>query len=314
MSPASATLSALDATVQLTAEVRDQNGQPLTDAIIDWESSADSVAVVDSSGLVRAAGNGEAFIAASMSVGTAAPVTSAITVRWVVGTVSVSPSAQSLTTGDTVRLAAEGFDGNGHAVRGAVFSWSSSDSAVAMVDTLGLVTAAQPGAAVISAASGSAKGYMELDVLAPEPISIYVTPAVVVLAVVGDSVRLVSEVRDLLGRVLAPATVYWSSSHPAVATVDSTGLVRGTADGVATISAQTGYAGGASHVAVGNQDRAALTRFYDATDGANWSRRDNWLTDAPLAEWHGLGVDARGRVSQLSLASNNIGGRITGGD
>ena len=30
-----------------------------------------------------------------------------------------------------------------------------------------------------------------------------------------------------------------------------------------------------------NADRAWLEALYEATDGDNWKRRDNWLTDAP---------------------------------
>ena len=30
-------------------------------------------------------------------------------------------------------------------------------------------------------------------------------------------------------------------------------------------------------------ESAALTALYEATDGANWTRNDNWLSDAPLA-------------------------------
>ena len=48
-------------------------------------------------------------------------------------------------------------------------------------------------------------------------------------------------------------------------------------------------------------DRAALIALYHATGGPNWRRRDNWLTDAPLEEWHGVSVDENGRVSSLEL-------------
>ena len=32
------------------------------------------------------------------------------------------------------------------------------------------------------------------------------------------------------------------------------------------------------------RDRAALEALYNATEGEDWARRDNWLTDAPLGE------------------------------
>ncbi len=58
ISPASAELSALGATVQLTAEVRDQYGQVMAAAAVAWSSGNASVATVDATGLVTAASNG----------------------------------------------------------------------------------------------------------------------------------------------------------------------------------------------------------------------------------------------------------------
>ena len=41
-------------------------------------------------------------------------------------------------------------------------------------------------------------------------------------------------------------------------------------------------------------DRLAVEAVYRATDGPHWLDNDNWLTDAPLADWHGVSVDAAG--------------------
>ena len=245
--PASATLSALDATVQLTADVRDQNGNSMTAATVEWTSSADSVAVVGTAGLARAADNGEATITAS--AGTVSG-TAAITVKQVTSTVSVSLFADTLVVGDTVRLAAEAFDENGHTVRGAVSSWSSSDSAVAAVDTRGLVTALSPGHAVISAASGPATGNMELVVTAPLPTAIKITPTMVALAALGDTVRLAAEVRDQRGRVIEGAAALWSSLDEAVVTVDSAGLVTAVGGGMPRVAATAGESVGTAAVSV----------------------------------------------------------------
>ena len=65
VTPANVQLVALGATEQLTAEVRDQNGQAMAGAAVSWASSAAAVATVSSSGLVTAAGNGTATITAT---------------------------------------------------------------------------------------------------------------------------------------------------------------------------------------------------------------------------------------------------------
>ena len=57
-------------------------------------------------------------------------------------------------------------------------------------------------------------------------------------------------------------------------------------------------------------DREILTRLYHVTGGANWRNSDNWLSDAPLKDWHGVGVDDDGRVTSLNLHYNNLTGVI----
>lgn len=59
-----------------------------------------------------------------------------------------------------------------------------------------------------------------------------------------------------------------------------------------------------------DSDRAALVAFYEATGGRNWTNRDNWLTDAPLGEWHGVETDSTGRVTTLDLQDNGLAGEI----
>ncbi len=131
MSPATHELTALGTTVQLSAEVRDQNARVMAGATVTWTSSASSVATVDASGLVTGVAAGTATITASTGSASGSAV---VTVTQSVASVEVSPSVDQLTAvGATVQLTAEAFDGNGHVVAGAEFSWETSDVAVATV-------------------------------------------------------------------------------------------------------------------------------------------------------------------------------------
>ena len=61
-------------------------------------------------------------------------------------------------------------------------------------------------------------------------------------------------------------------------------------------------------------DQAALEAFYAATGGASWTTGGSggmgeW-TGALAASWHGVTLDANGRVSGLSLNNNNLSGNI----
>ena len=62
-----------------------------------------------------------------------------------------------------------------------------------------------------------------------------------------------------------------------------------------------------------HSDKFALAALYEATDGANWGHNDNWCTDAPLSEWHGVIVDGSGRVTELNLNDNFLLFRSTPG-
>ena len=176
VAPATVRLPALGATEQLTAEVRDQNGNVMAGAAVSWASSAASVATVSASGLVTAVGNGEATITASAGEGEGSAV---VRVAQSAASVEVSPSAaEVIAFGATVQLIAEAFDANGHSVAGEEFSWESSDPSVATVDASGLVTAAAGGEATITASVGEAKGSAAIRVVELTGLEAYVTQAV----------------------------------------------------------------------------------------------------------------------------------------
>ena len=61
----------------------------------------------------------------------------------------------------------------------------------------------------------------------------------------------------------------------------------------------------------GPEQRAALVALYTATDGANWERNDNWLTDEPIGTWHGVFTNHYGHVIRLSLGHNKMRGPLT---
>ena len=297
VAPDSAALSALGDTVRLAAEVFDQAGRPLAGAVVAWTSADTMVARVDSAGLVTAVGNGTATVTAAAD---SASGSARVSVEQTVASLSVVPDSAALLVGDTVRLSAAAFDALGGEVAGAAFSWSSGDTLVATVDSAGLVTAAGGGSATITAASGEVSDSAAVTVRPPPP-SVIVSPAAAAVGP-GDTLRLVAEAFDENGRRVDDLSFAWSSSDGSVATVDASGLVRGVAEGAATITASAGDASGKSEITVAaDPDRAALVAFYNATDGPNWVNSENWLTDAPLGDWYGVETDGEGRVVALVM-------------
>ena len=65
-------------------------------------------------------------------------------------------------------------------------------------------------------------------------------------------------------------------------------------------------------------DRAALEAVYRATGGDDWTESDNWLSAAPLWDWHGVETNEQGRVTGLRLGGwvegedRHVGNGLTG--
>ena len=57
-------------------------------------------------------------------------------------------------------------------------------------------------------------------------------------------------------------------------------------------------------------DRVAIEQLSQNTNRSNWDNSANWLTDAPLGDWHGITTDANGMVAGIDLAGNNLTGFI----
>ena len=57
-------------------------------------------------------------------------------------------------------------------------------------------------------------------------------------------------------------------------------------------------------------ERDILIAFYKATNGDNWTNRDNWCSEQPLDTWYGVRM-VDGRVTELMLDDNNLTGVAT---
>ena len=57
-------------------------------------------------------------------------------------------------------------------------------------------------------------------------------------------------------------------------------------------------------------DRAALVAFYNATGGPHWRNNSNWLSEAPIGEWQGITIDARGHATVPVLDDSQSTGQV----
>lgn len=396
VTPASVTMEAIGDTVRFTADVRDQTGQPMTRAQVNWLSDDRFVASVNVFGKTTATGNGTATITASVG---GVSGSAAVTVEQHVAAIEVSPDSSVLVVGEALPLEAAIVDANGHAVDGAPVAWESSDTAVARVDGTGRVTAVGLGQALIVAVSNDVTAEVAVTVLTP-PASVTIAPEAIEFASLGDTTSLSARALDSEGEEIAGLAIAWSSADTSVATVDSLGRVvsvdNGTVDitaerasvaavatvhiaqvatslevlpaidtvavgdsialtalaadanghpiapraappfqwlssvpevvavdgggriaalapGVTSVTASTGDLEATASLTVEPTAvfaKRVLTSFFYATVGSNWARSDNWLSDMPLQDWYGLTVDDNGRITSLQLRRNGLAGSI----
>ena len=133
--------------VPLDAVTRIFNGDPRTGVPINWTSDNAQVATVDAAGVVTGVGPGKANITATSGAATA--TTAVSVVKNNLRSLSVTPRAETVRTGDVVHFTAKG-DPSGDFTT----HWSVSGNA-ATVDANGAFVADLPGTYIVTAMSGN---------------------------------------------------------------------------------------------------------------------------------------------------------------
>jgi uncharacterized protein YjdB len=145
------------ATLSLSAEVHDANGQVMAEPRISWASEDTSIATVSQDGTVTGKRVGTVLIAAS-SRGKDAFATITVNAP-AVGRVVVSPQNPRIVEGATVQLSATLYDVNNQVISAGVsVSWTSGNTARATVSSNGLVLGVRQGTVTISAIAGGKTG------------------------------------------------------------------------------------------------------------------------------------------------------------
>ena len=138
----------------LTATITPSNATG--DKTVKWSSSNEAVAAVDSNGKVTAKKAGTAVITATSSNGKSASCTVTVKQKEIAITgIGLNKSTTSLTEGESETLTATITPSN--ATGDKTVKWSSSNEAVAAVDSNGKVTAKKAGTAVITVTSSNGK-------------------------------------------------------------------------------------------------------------------------------------------------------------
>ncbi len=141
---------------QLIATVLPDNA---TNKSVTWESNADDVATVSSSGLITAKAAGSATITCKANDGSGTQATCSVTVTAAdsirVTEISLNYTSTSMVVGDTKQLSAAISPSD---ATDKTVSWSSSNNDIASVDNGGKVTAKARGTAVITCKANDGSG------------------------------------------------------------------------------------------------------------------------------------------------------------
>lgn len=221
-------------TSRLSATAYDAKDAAVPGVRFAWSSAASHVARVDTAGLVQALDEGTVTITAEADSVTGS---SSVSVTQVAAAVRMVPKLDTLrTVSRSTQFLAVALDDTNGVIRTAKPRWSSSNENVARIDTTGRATASGSGTAKIIARVGAAADTAVI-VVAQVVRFLTVKPSFDTLTAIADTVRHTALTFDSLNFPTPKPALSWATSDTAVATVDATGLVRATRNGVVLVTA-----------------------------------------------------------------------------
>ena len=259
LSSSTIVLTAIGQRIRIAATVLDQDSKVIADATVFFRSGNVNIATVSDQGVVTAVSMGSTQITVSSGYATASAT---VSVEQEAGSIVVTPSSATLDrVGQTVQLEAVVYDTGNTAIPGAAVLWSSSNPEYATVDANGLVPAVSSGTTQITATSGGVETSRPVFVeIMQVAVIIELNLSKATLTSIGQTVQLGALVYDSDGVAIPRAVVAWSSSHPEVATVDSTGLVAAVSNGTTLVTATSGAVSTTATITVViGQEAASIT-------------------------------------------------------
>jgi len=213
-----------------------------TDKVVTWSSSNNAIASVDTTGKVTGLSTGTATITATTHDGgltATCTVTVSNTTINVTG-ITLDTTAKTMGVGETYTLKPTITPSN---ATDKSVEWFSGNPAVASVDTTGKVTAKAIGVAVITATTNDG-GYKATCTITVSDSKVSVTG----IELTTTSRNMYAGDQYILQTIIKPdnatdKSVTWTSSNPAIATVDENGIVTALKAGTTTITATTNDGG-----------------------------------------------------------------------
>ncbi|MBM4188113.1 MAG: hypothetical protein FJ206_12485 [Gemmatimonadetes bacterium] len=241
-------------TLQMSAKVLDETGQPIANARVLWFGGGDGS--VDTTGLVRGGFRGYVQVVA-MAVTPAGRVTEQVRVK-----VTPAPAARLELATTSLNLAV----GSRYSLTGTPKSvendvrydpirFVSSDPSVVAATEDGRLHALRPGTVTVTGSAGNAKAAVAVQVVTAVPASIAISPPASSVKT-GDVIRFQAVVRDRAGRAIEGLGLRWSVAAVAagaVAQIDDEGAFVAEEQGSYTVTVAAGSVSADAAVRVGTR-------------------------------------------------------------
>ena len=167
-----------------------------------------------------------------------------------VATIQVASVPSAIPQGATVQLSVTLKDTADNVLTGRTTTWTTSNASVASVSTTGMLTAVSVGGPVTITATAEGKSAtLQVSVVPRTATRVAITPSFTTIDV-GAEKTLAVAAYDALNVAIASPTTTWSTGASAVATVGTSGVVKGVAQGVAAIAAKVDATADTAAVAI----------------------------------------------------------------
>ncbi len=200
---------------------------------VTWSLSDSTTAQLLADGAVATLAEGEVQVLATVDGVTAMASVQVSPAQ--VASITLAPSNLSLEVGKRSTMVATLRDARGRIITGREAYWTSSQTSVGTVSQTGEVSAIAPGGTVVTARVGGVSASAAVNVYSAAASS-------VVLLLPNDSLgtgrtmQVSANALDANGNVISGRPMAWQSSNPAVATINSSGIIAGVTSGQTTIS------------------------------------------------------------------------------
>ncbi len=216
----------------------DLTSQDVTTQVI-WQSSDSAIATINTEGILTAQGEGNVVVTAT--IGVINNTTDITVTAATLNSISVTPGNISIANGTSSNFQATGFYSNSSSQDlTSQVSWQSNDTAIAVIDSSGLLTSNNTGSTTVTASINGQTSSASITVTAAALISINITPGQTSIAN-GTSLSFQATglytdqtTQDITQQVL------WQSDNNAVSDINYIGLLSGNSVGSSIITASLG--------------------------------------------------------------------------